>query len=1382
MKLSSKIIGIQFSIQSPEEIRKSSVVKIESRDTYINNKPVIGGMFDPRMGVLESGLLCPTDGLNHIETPGYFGHIDLAKPVFYIQYFNQVMKILRCVCLKCSSLMIDKEKHKYVLELPMKQRWDIVSSIAMKKDKDKICDKEGCGCNQPKKIKKEDFATIVAEWDSKLDDDNENYTLNITPEIALKILKRITDDDIIFMGYHPLFSRPEWMICQVLAVPPPCVRPSIKHDSQQRSEDDLSYIIMSILKVNEDIKKKLQVEHRANVIEDCRSVLQYYCAALVNNKIPGVDSAAQRSGRAFKSITDRLNGKTGRVRGNLMGKRVDFSARSVISGDPNLSIRQLGVPIKIAKNITYPIKVNKRNMSYLSKLVRNGPDVYPGANILHKKNGNNISLKYIDRDSIQLQEGDIVHRHVMDGDPVLFNRQPTLHRMSMMCHIVKVLKKGNTFRMNVADTKPYNADFDGDEMNMHMPQDEESSSELRHLAAVPYHIISPASNGTIIGIFQDSLLGLYRFTRENIKFDALKAMRYLVHVKDIQVKSIKENMTNMSLLSEILPSLSLRFKNNSFDDDEDKKTSNNIVEIKNGKMIRGQLDKSVKNIIHSINNDYGSMACSDFIDAIQNIVTEYMKTSSYSVGISDLIADKETNMKISDSLAEHKQKVKDIYDKTLLGTFDNASGQTNQNEFENQINTILNSAREEAGTIGIKNLDQNNRFVIMVNAGSKGSPINITQMISCLGQQNVDNKRIPYGFESRTLPHYKKFDDSPEARGFVEHSFIHGLTPQELFFHAMGGRVGLIDTAVKTSQTGYIQRRLIKGMEDLKVEYDMTVRNNMRKIIQFNYGDDGMDTTKVETINIGFIYSSMEDIYSHCQLPNIPYSDELYTTTFQTNTMKRLKNQEDELKIKAKELIDRILETRKKIIKYVFHNEYKNKVYAPVQFERCIHNIKNQLKLRANTLVNITPLECMNIVEKYKKRLRGLNRCEPTPLFEILYDYFISPKQLLVNHHFNKKAVHLLCEIIEMQYKKAIIAPGEMVGMIAAQSIGEPTTQLTLNTFHFAGVSSKSTVTRGVPRIEEILSLSKDPKNPSVTIYMKPENQQNKDKTEQIKNMIEHTSLRELVESAYICFDPDRFQTTIEEDRDLVEQHREYEKIMNHCEGFEDNKTQNSNQASKWVLRMVLDKEIMFEKNITMDDVHFAIENSFQEIVDCVYTDFNSDKLVCRIRIQNKMNGSSKSDIDPLDQHDQIHMLKEMQDNILDQTVLRGVKKITKVHMRKVQNNVSKTNGIYEKNSIWVLDTVGSNLLSILAMDVIDDTRTYSTNIIEMYEVLGIEAVRNCIYNEIVDVIEHSGSYINSHHIDLLCDRMCSTVRLVSIFRHGINNDHIGPIAKASFE
>lgn len=453
----SKVIGIQFSIRSPEEIRKGSVAEIVSRDTYVNNKPVIGGLFDPRMGVLEQGLICPTDGLDYMKTPGYNGHIELARPVFYIQFLNIIQKVLNCVCFKCSKLLISKEKYKQALKMDSVTRWKYVFKLASNIKRCGEDTDDGCGCLQPSKITKEGLATIYAQWKND-DNEAEPIIIKVTAEMMLKIFKRISDEDVTFMGFSPVYSRPDWMICQVMSVPPPAVRPSVKHDSQQRSEDDLTHILVNIIKTNKTLMEKIMNNAPANVVDDWTTVLQYYVATQVDNKIPGVASVAQRSGRPLKSIKDRLNGKGGRMRGNLMAKRVDFSARSVITADPNISIRELGVPMKIAKNITKPVIVNKINKNFLTKLVRNGPDVWPGAKIL-EKNGELFTLRYdLDRNSIVLEEGDIVHRHMMDGDAILFNRQPTLHRMSMMCHIARIMQRGDTFRMNVADTKPYNAD------------------------------------------------------------------------------------------------------------------------------------------------------------------------------------------------------------------------------------------------------------------------------------------------------------------------------------------------------------------------------------------------------------------------------------------------------------------------------------------------------------------------------------------------------------------------------------------------------------------------------------------------------------------------------------------------------------------------------------------------------------------------------------------------------------------------------------------------------------------------------------------------------------------------------------------------------------
>jgi DNA-directed RNA polymerase II subunit RPB1 len=1394
---SSKIIGLQFSILSPDEIRKGSVAEITSRDTYINNKPVIGGLFDPRMGVLEPGLICPTDGLDYMQTPGYFGHIELARPVFYIQYLSTIQKVMRCVCFKCSKLLVSKEKYKQSLKLSGDNRWKYVFGLCSKVKRCGDDSDDGCGTLQPTKIRKEGLATFFAEWKGE-EKDSDPIIINLTPEMVLKNFKRITDDDVTFMGFSPIYSRPDWMICQAMIVPPPAVRPSVKHDAQQRSEDDLSHILVNIIKTNKTLQDKIQNNAPAKVIDDWTMVLQYYVATQVDNNIPGVASIAQRTGRPLKAIKDRLNGKGGRMRGNLMAKRVDFSARSVITADPNLSIRELGVPLKIAKNITKPVTVNNINKKFLTKLVQNGPDMWPGAKMLEKKNGEVITLRYfLDRNSLTLENGDIVHRHMMDGDPILFNRQPTLHRMSMMCHLAKIMTQGDTFRMNVADTKPYNADFDGDEMNLHMPQDPESEAELRNLAAIPYQIISPGNNTSIIGIFQDSMLGSYQFTRENIRFTPRQAMNLLMMFNGTNevelLKLIKDQgmLTNFDILSQIMPPLSLKHKTKGFKDDEDMSTSNAVIEIKNGKYVRGQLDKGAlgsgtKGLLQRVCNDFGNLSSAKFIDDLQNVVTEYMKSSAFSVGISDLISNKKTNDDIIAIINNKKTAVKNLIDQVHIGIFENNTGKTNEEEFETQVNNILNQATSESGKVGLKNLGKNNRFVTMVSAGSKGSELNISQMISCLGQQNVDGKRIPYGFESRTLPHYTKYDDSPNARGFVESSYINGLSPQELFFHAQGGRVGLIDTAVKTSTTGYIQRRLIKGLEDLMVNYDMTIRSNKGKIVQFKYGDDNIDTIKVENQIIPIVSMSVQDIYAHYLLPEDSSKTKTFSNIFLKNTLSRNKRQTEEFMKKTQVYIDMMIEMREKIITKVFKNRSDSVVNCPVAFMYIIGNVHGQCNTTVSSLVDITLLEALQMIEHCFSNLEKIYYSPPTALFKTLYYYYLSPKDLLLMKRFNKASLTLLLDTITLQYKRSIVAPGEMVGMIAGQSLGEISTQMTLNTFHSAGVSTKSNVTRGVPRIEEILSLSSDIKNPSMSIYLKEDDEQSKEKAQSIMYMIEHTKLEEIVKSIEICFDPDDLNTLIKEDQTTIQQYKNFEQMMEECSEMEQGG--DDGEKSKWIIRMVMDPEVMLEKNITMDDVNFTLNSSFDKQISCIFSDFNSDKLIFRIRMNEiikagtSKGGAKKTKVNPLDQTDQIYILKNFQEQLLHNVVLRGVKNINKVILRKILDNMVENNGIYKKQEIWVLDTIGTNLLDVLSLNFIDNTRTSSNDIVEIYNVLGIEAARQAIYNELMDVVEFDGTYVNAHHYTILVDRMTYTSKLISIFRHGLNNDNIGVIAKASFE
>ena len=465
---------------------------------------------------------------------------------------------------------------------------------------------------------------------------------------------------------------------------------------------------------------------------------------------------------------------------------------------------------------------------------------------------------------------------------------------------------------------------------------------------------------------------------------------------------------------------------------------------------------------------------------------------------------------------------------------------------------------------------------------------------------------------------------------------------------------------------------------------------------------------------------------------------------------------------------------RDAIIKHVFKFLNNTKVNLPVHFKYIINNIQNQFNIQNNSIVDITPLELYDQLDKTWKKLHLNKYIKPTRLFYILYIYYLSPRNLLLKCRFNKKALAILFETIILNYKQSIVHPGEMVGVIAAQSIGEPTTQMTLNTFHFAGVASKSNVTRGVPRIEEILSLSENPKNPSLTVYLKPENETNREKAQEIMHYLEYTNLKDVTKSVSICFDPDDMNTLIDIDKPLMEEFKEFHELIDDCLFNEDD-----NSKSKWIIRFEFDKESMLDKNISMDDIHFAIKNSYKNDIYCTYTDFNSDSLVFRVRVSDSIITSKRKS---LDQSDQIYILKNLQDNLLNNIVIHGIKNIPKVIIRKLPGNIIKKDGNYINKESWVLDTIGTNLLDVLSLDIIDKNRTFSNDIMEIHKILGIEACRQSIFNELTEVIEFDGTYINYHHLSILCDRMTVTKKLVSMFRHGINNDDIGPIAKASFE
>ena len=1360
------IVGIQICVFSPDEIERRSVVEITNAGTYEGNEPKIGGLFDPRMGVLDNGKECRSCGQTNHKCPGHFGHFRLARPVYYIQFLPFIQNVLSCICIRCSKLLVDKKFRKHFLKRKGEARWRDVLTASKEIKRCGQETEDGCGARQPTRYLREGIARIVAEWDS-IDggETKEKQRQPLEVEFVLRLFRRVLDEDVDFIGLNRFWCRPDWMICTVLPIPPPQVRPSVIQDNNQRSEDDLTHKLAEIIKTNNTyLQPRIQANAAKSVIDEWTNVLQYHIATLVDNQIPGVAPSAQRNGRPLKSIQQRLGSKEGRIRYNIQGKRVEFSARSVITPDPNISIAELGVPEKIAMNLTRPERVTEFNRTRLYRFVQNGPNKFPGAKTIRRAlDGRIISLRHVNTKDVVLNYGDIVNRHLMDGDIVLFNRQPTLHRMSMMAHKVKVLKY-KTFRLNVSVTAPYNADFDGDEMNMHCPQSYEAATELEEIAAVPHQILRPRDGLPVIGVVQDTLVGSYRLTRDHVKFNRREFMNLMMWNRrfdgTLPTPRKETHFSGHQVLSQLMPPINMEMLN----------SSKKKVIIRDGDVLEGQFDKGVfskasKGIIHMTYNDYGSKQTVDLIDAMQNTIEQFLIYNGFSVGISDLIADSSTKDEMNVKIQEKKSDVETILLSLHQDLFDNNTGKTNQAEFEDKIFGILNKATELSGEIGYNSLANENRMTAMVRAGSKGGPINIAQMIACVGQQNIDGKRIPYGFEDRTLPHFKKYDDGAEARGFIENSFINGLTPTEFFFHAMSGREGLIDTAVKTADTGYIQRQLVKAMEDLVVQHDGSVRDANMNIAQFHYGEDGINSTKIESQSLELSKLTTADIARDYGLEGVDLTPVL---------AEGVDRGDDGEALKA--FAKAVREDQKMVVEGVFRSGNQGSIVAAVNLERLILNIKIKFGLSDKTRTNLTPLRVLSGITAVLEKTQKFHK-----MWAALLRHHMCPMKIIVRDRFTESAFDVLCEMLVTKNWQAWVQPGEQVGIIAAQSIGEPSTQMTLNTFHLAGVASKSNVTRGVPRLKELLKVTQNPKAVSLTIPLRKEYANSKAKAREVAQELELTLLRDMTVKTAIYYDPKDSATVLKEDRELLEFYRMFElsPTGESPDGEAASQEAAENAWSKYILRLELNRQHMFDKNITMDDILFVLRRRFEDEVNLVYSDFNSQKLVMRIRLSEESFKDTKADPASLDA---LSAYKKFQNKLLNSVIIRGVPGVKAVTFRKGSERLSysKEDGKYATTEEYILDTDGSNFLEVMNHPAVDATRVTSTHVHDIYSQLGIEATRHILYTEIATLFEDG--QINYRHLGLLVDVMTRAGRLMSVDRYGINKLDIGPLAKASFE
>jgi len=1420
-----RVKAVRFTIFDADTITGYSVAEVHDTNVYQGGNPIHGGVNDPRLGPIDSRAICETCNCDLKGCPGHWGHVTLARPMYHWGFMKATHNVLRSVCYYCSRLLADPKDHRmtnaFKLVNPKKRLQAVMLCCRTKKRcavaaaDDEIpqqADGElqedagkqfvgGCGYLQPRYFIEATVMYVSFPEGGDEEASGQDRKRALAADEVLTIFKRISDKDIERMGFCPKGNPPAQMILTHLAIPPMHVRPTISMGTM-RSEDDVTAKLMDIIKTNKMLKTQVESGAGEHICMEFMKLLQYHIFTLSDNQIIGIPQATTKSKRALKSIRERLKSKEGRLRGTLMGKRVDYCARSVIGGDPNLNTEQVGVPRSVALNLTFPERVTPFNLDWLKNMVNNGPTTWPGAKYIVREDGARVDLRYIsDLASIDLQYGWKVERHMLDGDYIIFNRQPSLHKMSMMGHRAKVMPF-STLRFNLAVTAPYNADFDGDEMNLHLAQSHETRAEIKHMMLNPRQLVSPQGNKPVMGVVQDSLLATAKYTKRDTFLEKDIAMNLLMWlpVWDGQLPTPcilrpKELWTGKQLFSMLLPhTISMKrdsaIASKNKKDEADFAASDCKVVIQNGELLSGIVCKktigaSSGSLLHLLWLDEGPEGCRNFLSYLQKMVNQWLTHNGFSCGVADIIANDATLLNVEKTLKQAKVEVRSILADAQRGKLETQPGKTMYQSFEAKVNQRLNAAREDAGNIGSSSLDERNNIISMVNAGSKGSNINVAQIIACVGQQNVEGSRIKYGFNDRSLPHFTKDDYGAESRGFVENSYLAGLTPQEVWMHAMGGREGVIDTACKTSETGYIQRRLVKSMETLRVHYDGTARNAMNDIIQFLYGEDGMDGLLIEdqTLDImTYDHPKFKKTFKH------DYENEDYGVGWLPSEVL------SEIRANAEHqgMLDAEFEklsSLKEIICTAVFPDGDSKQHMPINITRLIGRAKQRAKQEdmGNMQLRYSPVEIIQRVEQLMAELEVTRAIaegdtigrEVEDNAKIILNAHLrtalGSKKILQGEKMTKQSFDWLLGEIKQRFMKSLAFPGEMIGTLAAQSVGEPATQMTLNTFHFAGVGAKN-VTLGVPRLKELINVAKAVKTPSLAVFLNGSLGKNQERAKDVQSMLEHTTLQKVTSFTQIFWDPDPVNTRVAEDKEWVSEYYELP-----------DEDDNPARCGAWLLRIQLSNKVMTDKKLTVREVGERIIRDFHGDLDCIFTDDNAEELVLRIRLLKEVQemNAEAGPFDPGDDKEDkdFKFLRSIEANILKEMTLKGLIGIKKVFMREDTTSAyDEAKGKFERSKEWVLDTDGVNMEEVMQIPEVDFSRVQSNDIVEILNVLGIEATRKALLFHVRMVISFDGSYVNYRHLGTLCDVMTQRGHLMAITRHGINRTNMGPLMKCSFE
>ncbi|KAL9172058.1 hypothetical protein ABFS82_03G020500 [Erythranthe guttata] len=1326
-----RIESIQFSTFSAAEVLKAGEVEVNKIAYYDENrKPIDNGLLDLRMGPANKSILCKTCGGKFAECPGHYGYLPLALPVYNVGFFLTIIDILKCICKNCSRVLLADKDHQVFLKQMRNPKCETLKKIEIQKRVVKKCNSlagskravkcSRCGyingmvkkAKEPLKIQ-HDRAKVV---DNCLDErrsalahtkdfkGNSMVISTIDPKTAYHLLENMLDEDCELLYLH---DRPEKLIVTNILVPPIAIRPSVFSTRAMSNENDITSRLKQIIQINAAVLQEMSDQSsQSQSLTNNWDSLQVEVAQYINSDVR-VPLQYSENTKPLSGFVQRLKGKHGRFRGNLSGKRVEFTGRTVISPDPNLKINEVAVPILMAQILSYPERVSHHNIERLRQCVRNGPTKYPGAKFIKHPDGTEISLasKVRHRHADDLKYGYIVCRHLQDGDIILFNRQPSLHRMSIMSHRARIMP-WRTLRFNESVCNPYNADFDGDEMNMHVPQTEEARTEALMLMGVQNNLCTPKNGEILVASTQDFLTSSYLITRKDTFYDRASFSLICSYMGDAMdpidlptpalVKPV-ELWTGKQLFSILLrPHAKMRVyvnltvaEKNYGKSGETMCPKDGFVYIRNSELISGQLGKATlgngsKDGLYSVLlRDYSAHAAATCMNRLAKLSARWIGNHGFSIGINDvqpgIVLNKEKKVTIDKGYGQ----CIDYIGSYKSGSLDLLPGCNNAETLEANITGTLNNIRERTANVCMNNLHWRNSPLIMSQCGSKGSPINIAQMVACVGQQSVGGRRAPNGFVDRTLPHFEREAKDPDAKGFVQNSFYTGLSATEFFFHTMGGREGLVDTAVKTADTGYMARRLMKALEDLSVHYDGTVRNASVCIVQFVYGGDAMDPGQMEEksgLPLNFERLFMKAKATCPAVEQKSLSIEEIDKTMDEIIGDRLSEStgtpegESSQAFSASSNKEGGMETFDNSLRKFIQKKYPN----------------SDLMLKLNGKEHSD--EDKGYLEKIASNICGVTR-----------------QQLMV-----------FLETCISRYSLKKIEGGTAIGAIGAHSIGEPGTQMTLKTFHFAGVASMN-VTLGVPRIKEIINAAKKINTPIITTALQSDN--NEIIAKIVKGRIEKTLLEQVAKSI---------------------------------------KTSQASRSASIVITLDMTK---------IQGAHLSVD---------AYTVKESILKTKRMKLkeqQVKVLDHRKLEIvmhaDKKKLQFELHGLK----NKISKVVVKG---IDTVERAIILNEAKEKDPSANKKMKLLVE--GTGLLSVMGIEGVEGRKTTSNHIIEVQHTLGIEAARKKIIDEIQYTMSSHGMTIDIRHMMLLADLMTFKGEVLGITRYGVQKMKDSVLMLASFE